>query len=181
MTVIEKIIIITFKRIKHKQKVIIMGKDEGLKVKKIENGTVIDHIPGGKALLILRIIRADEGDGTLLILVNVQSRRFSKKDIIKIEDGKLSQKEIGAISLIAPEAKINIIRNFRIVKKLKVKLPEFIEGIAKCANDGCITNTNEPVSSRFRVLKEDGKDPILRCDYCEQTTKIEEGVLNLFK
>ena len=158
-----------------------MDNDEGLKVKKIKNGTVIDHIPGGKALLILRIIRADEGNDTLSILVNVQSRRFIKKDIIKIENRELSQEEIDAISLIAPEAKINIISNFEIAKKLKVKLPESIENIAKCANPNCITNTSEPVPSRFRVLKEVGEDPILRCDYCERTTKIEEGVLDLFK
>ena len=158
-----------------------MNDDEGLKVKKIEKGTVIDHISGGRALLILRVIGADKGDDTLLILVNVRSRRFGRKDIIKIENRELSQKEIDAISLIAPEAKINIINDSRIIKKIKVKLPESIEGIAKCANPSCITNTNEPVLSRFKVFKKEGEDPILICDYCGRDTRIEEGVLYLFK
>ena len=158
-----------------------MDNDKRLKVKRIEKGTVIDHIPAGKALLILRVIGADEGDDTLLILVNVRSRRFGKKDIIKIENRELSQKEIDAISLIAPEAKINIIDNSKVVRKIEVKLPEFIEGIAKCANSTCITNTNEPILSKFKVWKKEGEDPILRCNYCERTTRIEEGVLDLFK
>ncbi|MEA2097559.1 MAG: aspartate carbamoyltransferase regulatory subunit [Patescibacteria group bacterium] len=158
-----------------------MNNDKDLKVKRIEKGTVIDHISGGKALLILRVIRVDEGDDTLLILVNVQSRRFGKKDIIKIENRELSQKEIDAISLIAPEAKINIINNFKVTEKIKVKLPESIEGIAKCANPDCITNTNEPILSKFEVWKKDGEDPILRCNYCERTTRVEEGVLDLFR
>lgn len=158
-----------------------MDGNKNLKVQRIKKGTVIDHIPGGKALLILRVIGADEGDDTLLILVNVQSRRFVKKDIIKIENRELSQKEIDAISLVAPEAKINIISDFKIAKKAEVKLPESVEGIAKCSNPGCITNTNEPVLSKFKVFKEDGSDPVLRCHYCDWRTKIEEGVLNLFK
>ena len=158
-----------------------MDGNKNLKVQRIKKGTVIDHIPGGKALLILRVIGADEGDDTLLILVNVQSRRFGKKDIIKIENRELSQKEIDAISLIAPEAKINIISNFEITKKVKIKIPDSIEGIAKCSNPVCITNTNEPVLSRFEVHKKDSEEPILRCSYCERATMIEEGVLDLFK
>ena len=179
----EKIIIIRIKETKYKQKVVIMN-NKKLKVAEIENGTVIDHIQKGKALLILEILRiigTDKNDDTLLVLVNVHSDLLGKKDIIKIENRELTSKEIDAIALIAPKAKINIIKDFKIIEKREVELPDKIEGIAKCANPNCITNTNEPVPSKFRVLKEDGKDPILRCEYCEQTTKIEEGVLNLFK
>ena len=181
MTVVEKIIIILFKRVKHEQKVMTMDGNKNLKVQRIKKGTVIDHIPGGKALLILRIIKAGKGDDTLLILVNVPSRRFGKKDIIKIENRELTQKEIDAISLIAPEARINIIDNFEIVEKFEVELPESIKDIARCSNDNCITNTKEPVIPKFEVLKEDNENPMLRCYYCDWRTIIEEGVLNLFK
>lgn len=158
--------------------------NEDLKVAKIEYGTVIDHIPKGKALLILevlRIIGTDENDDTLLVLVNVHSNLLGKKDIIKIENRELDDKEIDAIALIAPSAKINTIRDYQIARKQRVELPDKIEGIAKCTNPNCITNGGEPVTPKFDIFKNHDGDPELRCIYCERVTEIGIGVLNIEK
>ena len=68
------------------------------------------------------------------------------------------------IALFAPHASINIVHNYSVVEKLEVKLPKAIEGIIKCVNPCCVSNSNEPVPSRFYVKNE---EPLtLRCHYC---------------
>ncbi|MCU0850458.1 MAG: aspartate carbamoyltransferase regulatory subunit, partial [Candidatus Thermoplasmatota archaeon] len=89
-----------------------------------------------------------------------------KKDIVKIENRELDPKEVDKIALIAPKATINIIRDYEVVKKHTVQLPEEVIGLTKCSNPTCITNTREPVESRFQVIC---KDPVrIRCYFCER-------------
>jgi aspartate carbamoyltransferase regulatory subunit len=96
--------------------------------------------------------------------MNVPSKRFKAKDIVKIEGRELKPQEVHKIALLAPHATINIIRGYKVVKKQEVKLPEIIESIVKCANPACISNSNEPVQSKFYV---DGEEPLqLKCHYC---------------
>lgn len=135
-------------------------------VPKILEGTVIDHIPAGKALEILKVLGISGREGwRIAILMNVESRKLGKKDIIKIEKKKLTATEVNVIALIAPTATINIIENFIVVEKLKASIPESIEDIIKCPNPTCISNKDkEPIKSRFRTIS---KDPIqLQCEYC---------------
>ncbi|WP_423792634.1 aspartate carbamoyltransferase regulatory subunit [Methanocaldococcus indicus] len=136
---------------------------EELKVKKIINGTVIDHIDGGKALLVLKALNIPE-DKTVTIAINVPSKKKGKKDILKIEDVELKEEEVNKIALIS-DATINIIKNGKVVKKFKAKLPEKFEGILKCTNPNCITNV-EKIKSKFMV---ENKNPLkIRCYYCER-------------
>ena len=75
--------------------------------------------------------------------------------------------EVDKIALIAPKATINIVREYEIVKKGKVTLLNHINGILICPFTDCITNTNEPVKSKFHAICHTGP-LMLRCYYCER-------------
>ena len=94
---------------------------------------------------------------------------MGKKDIVKIENRELETKEVNKIALIAPKATINIIRDYEVVEKYKVELPDEIVGIVTCSNPTCISNAREPVKSRFLLV---GRDPPqIKCYYCERETE----------
>ena len=135
-------------------------------VSKIENGTVIDHIPAGRALTVLRVLGITGKEGVRVALVmNVESGKLGRKDIVKIEGRKLTPEEVNIISAVAPTATINIIRNFEVVKKFKVSPPEVIKGRFRCKNPTCITNApREPVEPTFYLVKRE--PPLFVCAYC---------------
>lgn len=139
-----------------------------LKVSKIKDGTVIDHIRGGYALDVIKILGITGKEKRVMtITINVPSKRFKVKDIVKIEGRALNSQEVNRIALVAPHASINIIHNYKVEKKLEVVLPKIIEGIIKCVNPCCISNSGEPVISRFYVKNEEPL--LLKCHYCSIT------------
>lgn len=148
-----------------------------LKITPIKHGTVIDHIACGRARIILRILGIPEiGESSVISIAMNVAGKSGKKDILKIEDKELKPKDINKIALISPNASINIIRNYKVIKKYNVELPSIIEGIAKCANPGCITNTREPIQSKFIVISK--RPARLRCYYCERELKdIAENII----
>ena len=149
-----------------------------LKVRPIKNGTVIDHIAAGQALNVLKILGIyGTSDASVSVVMNVDSGKLGKKDIVKVEDRELKEEEVNRIALIAPAASINIIRNYNVIAKLHVDLPTEIVGVVRCQNPSCISNTSEPISSRMMVKT---KNPVLlRCVYCEQllTEKIADYLI----
>jgi aspartate carbamoyltransferase regulatory subunit len=135
----------------------------GLLVSPIRDGTVIDHITGGEALNVLRMIGiTGYTSESLSIATNVKSHKMGTKDIVKIENRELRKEEVDRIALIAPQASINIIRNYQVFQKKGVETPAFLVGVVRCPNPGCISSTNEPIESRFEVLAKG-----LRCLYCD--------------
>jgi aspartate carbamoyltransferase regulatory subunit len=149
-----------------------------LYVRKIKDGTVIDHITPGFALDVLRILGIDgKGGAVVTAAINVESKRQQRKDIVKIQDRELKPSEVDKIALIAPKATINIIRNYEVASKKEVELPQTIRGIMKCDNRSCISNSREPVEAQFRV---DQREPIrLRCYFCGHIME-REDVLKQF-
>lgn len=143
-----------------------------LKVKPIRNGTVIDHITANKALNVLKILGLPNEESAVTIAMNVKSSLMGAKDIVKIEGRELKPRELDKIALIAPKATINIVREYEIVEKGKVKLLSNIKGILRCPNPNCITNTNEPVESKFHVI--DTQPIMLRCYFCERIMNEED-------
>jgi len=137
-----------------------------LKVKPIKNGTVIDHITANKALKVLKILGLPSPETSVTLAMNVQSSQMGSKDIVKIEGRELASREVDEIALIAPQATINIIRDYEIIDKGKVNLLNEINNILICSNPNCITNTDEPVNTRFTVME--NEPLILRCHYCER-------------
>lgn len=138
---------------------------KALHITPIMDGTVIDHIPPGMALKVLSILGITGNEGyTVSVAMNVCSKKFEKKDIVKVEKRELNPAEVNKIALIAQNATINIIKNYEVIKKYKVKVPERVVGIVKCANPSCITNSGEPVTPEFIVV---ARTPLrLKCIYC---------------
>ena len=147
-------------------------------MKKITDGTVIDHITPGFALDVMKILGINGKDGEVVsIAMNVESKRQSNKDIVKIQNRELKPAEVDKIALIAPSATINIIRNYEVASKKHVELPSTIRGILKCDNPSCVSNSREPVEPQFAV---DRREPIrLRCYFCGHIME-REDVLKQF-
>jgi aspartate carbamoyltransferase regulatory subunit len=144
--------------------------DRELRVSKIRNGTVVDHISAGQALNVLAILGIDAESGeTVSVGMRVPSDRLGSKDIVKVEGRELSQDEVDVLSLIAPAATINIVREFDVVEKHRVERPSEVVGVLSCPNPHCITTEDEPVESCFDVL-----DNGIRCTYCD--TIVRDGI-----
>ncbi len=147
-----------------------MKQDENgkeLKVSAIENGTVIDHIPCESVFQVIRILSLNELEDMVLFGTNLESKKMGKKGIIKVSSKFFKPDEINKIALVAPTATLIIIRNFKVVEKKKVSVPEHVEKIVKCFNPNCITN-HEGISTKFSVI--DKRNLKLKCHYCEKIT-----------
>ncbi len=140
---------------------------ETMAVEAIEAGTVIDHIPPGQGLNVLARIQKRNADARLTVGLNLPSRTTDLKDIIKVECWLFSEQDAAEMALYAPQATVNIIEQYRVIKKFKIGLPEQFKGIFDCPNSNCISNT-EPVQTLFRVSESQAKIE-LRCHYCERS------------
>jgi aspartate carbamoyltransferase regulatory subunit len=128
---------------------------------------VIDHIESGKAFLVLRALNITGREGNVItVALNVPSNKFEKKDIIKVENRYLETDETNKLSLIAPHATINIIKDYKLAEKRKIQLPDFITGIFKCVTIG------ENIKSVIEVI--DKEKIILKCKYCGRILSIDE-------
>lgn len=145
-------------------------KDKKMEVSAIENGTVIDHIPANVLFKVISILNLHKIDKQITFGSNLASKKLGKKAIIKLTDTFFIDKEINKIALVAPQAKLNIIRDYSVVEKKVVEVPEEIIGIAKCMNPKCITN-NEKITTRFDVVSK--TEVKLKCRYCEKITDQE--------
>lgn len=141
-----------------------------LSVSAIENGTVIDHIPASSLFKVIQILGLDRIETQITFGTNLESKKLGSKAIIKIEGVFFEDKDINRIALVAPDAKLNIIRNYEVVEKKLVEVPDYIVGIARCMNPKCITNF-EQVTTRFKVVSK--KIVSLKCHYCEKITNQE--------
>ena len=151
-----------------------MAKKE-LQVSAIENGTVIDHIPADKLFDVINVLGITGMDNAMTFGANLKSSKLGKKAIIKIWDKFLEDDEVNKLALVAPSAKINIIRDYDVVEKKTVNVPEKVEGIVKCMNPKCITN-HEKVRRKFTVVKD--SPIVLKCHYCEKLTDQEHMEMN---
>jgi aspartate carbamoyltransferase regulatory subunit len=146
-----------------------------LLVRRIKDGTVIDHIESAKALVVLRALDITGREGNVItVALNVPSSKHGKKDIIKVENRFLETGETNKLALIAPHASINIIKDYKLVEKRKIQLPDSIVGIFRCPNLKCITNSEEHISPTIDIL--DKEEIILKCRYCARTLTSDELV-----
>ncbi|MDG7011150.1 MAG: aspartate carbamoyltransferase regulatory subunit [Nitrososphaerota archaeon] len=145
------------------------GGSERMLVSRIEEGTVIDHIPDWKADIASRVLRLDklakmQADVSVVILQNVSSRRLGRKDIIKIDRWHVDEKDADILSLVFPNITVNYIDEGK-VSKYQPKVPDSIEGRIRCPELNCISNTErEPVIPKFATLK---RERLLQCHYCD--------------
>jgi aspartate carbamoyltransferase regulatory subunit len=141
-----------------------------LSVSAIQNGTVIDHIPARHLFKVIQILGLDRIDQQITFGTNLESKKLGKKAIIKISEKFFADDDINRIALVAPDAKLNIIRDYEVVEKKVVEVPDTITGIARCMNPKCITNF-EHVMTSFKVVSK--KNVALKCHYCEKITDQE--------
>jgi len=150
-----------------------MPDNKQYKVFKIEQGTVIDHIPSPRGLAVFRLL-SKNNNSLISIGLNFDSKRVGKKDLIKFEGKIISKKETDKIALIAPEATINIIKDFKVIEKRLIDIPSDIHGILKCLNPNCITNI-EKIDTKFNVVE---KKPVkVMCHYCERTAEVKPDMI----
>lgn len=147
-----------------------MKEPKQLSVSAIQNGTVIDHIPAKSLFKVIQILGLDHIDNPITFGTNLSSNKLGKKAIVKLADIFFEDDDINRIALVAPQAKLNIIRDYEVVDKSVVEIPEDIIGIAKCVNPKCITNF-EQVTTRFKLVSKDSVS--LKCHYCEKITDQE--------
>ena len=139
-----------------------------LVVSALENGTVLDHIPAENVYKALDILNLKGIESQITIGINLASKLYGRKGIIKIADKFFEDEELNKLALIAPKATVNIIRDFQVVEKRKLVMPEEIHGIAKCRNPKCVTN-HQPIKTWFKTIEE-GNEISLLCHYCEKIT-----------
>ena len=142
-------------------------KDKQLSVSAIKEGTVIDHVPASVLFKVVSILNLEKLDTMITIGNSLESGKLGKKGIIKLSKVFFEDNDINKIALVAPCAKLNIIRNYEVVEKRVVAIPDEITGIVKCVNPKCVTN-NEKVITRFEVISK--SDVKLKCHYCEKIT-----------
>jgi aspartate carbamoyltransferase regulatory subunit len=147
-----------------------MKEPKQLSVSAIQNGTVIDHIPAKNLFKVIQILGLDRFDNQITFGTNLESKKLGKKAIIKISGKYFADDDINRIALVAPDAKLNIIKDYEVIEKKVVEVPDTITGIARCMNPKCITNF-EAVTTRFKVVSK--KNVALKCYYCEKITNQE--------
>lgn len=147
-----------------------MNEKKELQVAALENGTVIDHIPSDKLFTVVSLLDMQHMENNITIGNNLESKKLGKKGIIKIADRFFSPEEISRLSVVAPNIRLNIIKNYQVAEKKEVIMPDELKGIVRCNNPKCITN-NEPMQTWFHVV--DKKDGVLKCHYCEKEQQID--------
>ncbi len=145
-----------------------------MQVAALENGTAIDHIPPDRLFKVANLLGLEKMNNTITIGNNFKSGKMGSKGVIKISNKFFQEDVINRIALIAPNVILNIIRDFEVVEKKTVILPDEITALVKCNNPKCITN-NEPMPTHFDVI--DRERGTLRCRYCERKINKEDIVL----
>jgi aspartate carbamoyltransferase regulatory subunit len=147
-------------------------KEKTLSVSAIKDGTVIDHITAGAAFKIIKLLRLTANGNRVTVGLNLKSSVHRLKDIIKTENTFLSEAQYAQIAVFAPNATVNIIRNYEVIKKFKVQMPEAVASVLTCANSRCITNLQK-VSTLF-IVEENNTQVLLRCKHCEKLFSREQ-------
>jgi aspartate carbamoyltransferase regulatory subunit len=150
--------------------------EKGMLVRKIEEGTVVDHIPNWKSQLVSKVLRLDKfarmkSETSIAILQNVDSKTLGRKDVIKIDRWHVDEKDADILMLIFPGITVNYINEWKVSKYIP-KVPDTIEGRVRCPELNCVSNSGrEPIASRFVTLK---RDRLLQCHYCDTTVEFEK-------
>ena len=142
-----------------------------MQVSALCNGTVIDHIPADKLFAVVNLLDIPSMTSNVTIGYNLDSKKIGKKGLIKIADVFFTEEDLSKISVVAPNVVMNTIRNYEVVEKREVKLPNELHNIIKCNNLNCITN-NEPMATHFYVANRDTHT--LKCRYCEKEVSLDD-------
>lgn len=142
------------------------------KVRAIKNGTVIDHLPENSIFKVLKLLKLENSTTPIIFGMNLDSKRMGKKSLIKMVDMYCREEELAYLALVAPAARVSIIKDFVVVEKREIEPPTIVQGFVRCVNTMCITN-HEIITTRFTAQNEYG-EITLKCRYCEKITSQEQ-------
>lgn len=141
-----------------------------LNINSIEKGIVIDHIKCGMGYKIFQLLKLDKADYTVALIMNAQSGKLGRKDIIKIEN--VIDIDFDILGVFDDNMTVNIIENEKIKEKISLNLPEHFEGFVKCKNPRCITQSERSIVQKFSLVDKDTRT--YKCDYCDHLYNVEE-------
>lgn len=142
----------------------------GMIVDPIKNGIVFDHIKAGLGMELYRLLRLDELSCAVAIIMNADSAKMGKKDIIKVNE--IIDLNLDIIGYLDPDITVNFIEDGKLVKRTQLALPERVEGVIRCRNPRCITSTEQELPQVFKLTDRDKR--VYRCLYCEARAKTNE-------
>lgn len=141
-----------------------------LQITSIKNGFVLDHIKAGMGVKIFKYLKLDEAGNQVALIINAESKKNGKKDIIKIENS--SEINYTVLGLLSPGITINEVKDEIMVNKVRPELPEVVEDIIICNNPNCITSEENYIPHRFTIV--DKEKGTYKCDYCENIVNPSE-------
>lgn len=141
-----------------------------LTVNSVKEGLVIDHIQAGYGIKIFNYLGLEDVKFPVALIMNVDSKKLGKKDIIKIES--MIDINYAVLGLIDPNITIDIIQNEVMYKKLKLQLPDKVEDVIKCKNPRCITSVEKYIPHMFHLV--DKSKGEYRCEYCDDIRTFNE-------
>ena len=139
-----------------------------MEVNSIENGIVIDHVRAGTGLKVLSYLGVDTRKDTVALIMNAQSNKNGRKDVIKIEN--LLDVDLAALGLLDCGATVNYIEEGKITRKVKLALPERVTDVLKCKNPRCVTSVEPAIPHVFLLV--DAQTEEYRCEYCDEIVRV---------
>src|SRR5699024_5127717 len=141
-----------------------------LNINSIQKGIVIDHITPGLGYEIFKMMDLDKADYTVALIMNATSKKYGRKDMIKIEN--VVDLDLTALAILDENLTVNIIEDEKITNKIKINLPEKVEEILKCNNQRCISTNERNITHKFSLV--DRNKRLYKCDYCDHLYNVEE-------
>ena len=139
-----------------------------MEVNSIESGIVIDHIRAGYGLKVLEYLNIDVMKNMIALIMNADSKKHGRKDIIKIEG--VIDVDLTALGLIDHKATVNVIEKGVIVRKINLSLPEKVTNVIKCKNPRCVTSIEPAIPHIFHLVDEELEE--YSCEYCDEIVKV---------
>ena len=136
-----------------------------LNISGIHEGFVLDHIKAGESMQIYHDLKLDQFDGTVAIIMNVESKKMGTKDIIKVEC-PIDAIDLDILGYIDHNITVNVIQHDEIVDKKDLQLPKQIKNVIACKNPRCITSIEQELDQIFILTDEENE--VYRCKYCEE-------------
>ena len=121
----------------------------------VNTGIVLDHIEAGRGWEIYNLLGLDKVDCTVAIIQRVSSTKYGKKDIIKV-DGEVDL-DLDILGYFDTKMTVNIVKDQKLVEKVKLKLPEELTGVIECRNPRCITSQEQEIVHKFRLADRENK------------------------
>lgn len=138
-----------------------------MEVTPLVNGIVLDHINAGLGIELYNILKLGELTCQVALILNADSKKLGKKDIIKI--GEVIDLDFTVLGYIDPGITVNVIRDEKVVKREKLELPEKVFDVIRCKNPRCITSCEQEIRHIFKLTDRDAR--VYRCIYCESKAK----------